>query len=448
MPSLPPEMIVLLAPFAQLFSDRVWLHAQVLMAGAILAPGKRTVSSCLRVMGLAGESHFTNYHRVLNRATWSALQASKILLGVLVLVCVPLGATIVLGADDTVERRSGRKIKAKGCYRDAVRSSKKHVVRCFGLKWVALMLLVPVPWAQRVWALPFLTALCWPRKSPHHRCHKTSVDWVRQRMKQVRRWLPQRLLVLVVDGGFAAVALALAGGDSQVTMVARLRLDAALYHPPAPAPAGTRGRKPLKGQRQRSLKVWAARSDPPWEELEVDWYGGERKALWVFSRTARWYTPGQAPVAIRFVLVRDPEGKLQDAAFLCTDLQATPEQILHWVVMRWSVEVTFEEARAHLGLETQRQWSDPAIARTTPVLLGLFSLVTVLALRLGPSGQVPVETTAWYHKAEPTFSDCLTLVRRQLWRARYFVNSAAPAEYVQLPREAFEVLLNDLPLAA
>jgi hypothetical protein len=153
-------------------------------------------------------------------------------------------------------------------------------------------------------------------------------------------------------------------------------------------------------------------------------------------------------VASRFVLVRDPEGKLQDAAFFCTDLQATPQQILHWVVMRWAVEVTCEEARAHLGIETQRQWSDPAIARTTPVLLGLFSLVTVLALHLCPSGQVPVETTAWYHKAEPTFSDCLTLVRRHLWRARYCVNSASPAESVQLPREAFEVLLNDLPLAA
>ncbi len=448
MPSLPAEMIVLLAPFAQLFSERVWLHAQVLVLGAILAPGKRTVSSCLRVMGLAWEYHFTNYHRVLNRAVWSALQASKILFGLLVLLGVPPGAAIVLGADDTVERRSGRQIKAKGCYRDAVRSSKKHVVRCFGLKWVSMMLLVPVPWATRVWALPFLTVLCWPRKSPHQRRHKTSVDWVRQMMKQVRRWLPERVLVLVVDGGFAAVALALACRDRQVVMVARLRLDAALYHPPAPQPPGKRGRKPTKGKRQRSLKVWAARSDTPWEEVAVDWYGGERKALWVFSRTALWYTPGQAPVAIRFVLVRDPEGKLSDAAFFCTALQATPEQILGWVVMRWSVEVTFEEARAHLGLETQRQWSNQAIARTTPVLLGLFSLLTVLALRLCPSGQVPVETTAWYHKAEPTFSDCLTLVRRHLWRARYFVNSASPAEYGQLPREAFEVLLNDLPLAA
>lgn len=448
MPSLPAEMIVLLAPFAQLFSERVWLHAQVLVLGAILAPGKRTVTSCLRVMGLAWEHRFTNYHRVMNRTAWSALQASKILLGVLVRLLVPPGATIVLGADDTVERRSGRRIKAKGCYRDAVRSSKKHVVRCFGLKWVAMMLLVPVPWARRVWALPFLTALCWPTKSPHKRRHKTSVDWVRQMMKQVRRWLPERLLVLVVDGGFAAVALALACRESQVVMVARLRLDAALYHPPAPQPPGKRGRKPTKGKRQRSLKVWAARTDTPWQAVTVDWYGGERKEVLVFSRTALWYTPSWAPVPIRFVLVRDPEGKLQDTAFFCTNLQATPAQVLQWVVMRWSVEVTFEEARAHLGVETQRQWSDRAIARTTPVLLGLFSLVTVLALRLRPSGQIPVESTAWYHKPEATFSDCLTLVRRHIWRARYLVHSAPKADLVQLPREAFECLLNDLPLAA
>ena len=448
MPSLPPEMIVVFAPFAQLFSDRVWLHAQVLVLGALLAPGKRTVSSCLRVMGLAGEEHFTNYHRVLNRATWSALRAGQILLGLLVRVVVPPGATIVLGADDTVERRSGRQIKAKGCYRDAVRSSRKHVVKCFGLKWVSMMLRVPVPWSQRVWALPFLTVRCWPPKSRHKRRHKTSVDWVRQMLKQTRRWLPGRLLVLVVDGGFAAVALARACVASHVTLVSRLRLDAALYHPPPPPPPGQRGRKPTKGARQRRLKVWAARSDTPWQETTVDWYRGERKRLWVFSRTALWYTPGLAPVAIRFVLVRDPEGKLSDAAFFCTDRHATPEQILHWVVMRWSVEVTFEEARAHLGLETQRQWTDKAIARTPPVLLGLFSLVTVLAWRFCPNGHIPVEVSAWYHKPEATFADCLAVVRRQIWRARYLVNSAPQADFVQLPREAFALLLNDLPLAA
>lgn len=448
MPSLPVEMIVVLAPFAQLFSEPVWRHAQVLVVGAILAPGKRTVSSCLRVMGLTWEPHFTNYHRVLNRAQWATLQAGKILLGVLVRAFVPPGAVIVLGADDTVERRSGRKIKAKGCYRDAVRSSKKHVVKCFGLKWVSLMVLVPVPWARRVWALPFLTVLCWSPKSHHKRRHKTSVDWVRQMIKQVRRWLPQQLLVLVVDGGFAAVALALACTASEVAMVSRMRLDAALYHPPGPQPAGKRGRKPTKGARQRSLKAWAARTDTPWETVVVNWYHGEQKTLQVFSRTALWYTSGWAPVAIRFVLVRDPDGRLADTAFFCTDLQATPTQIVAWVVMRWSVEVTFEEARAHLGLETQRQWSDRAVARTTPVLLGLFSLVTLLALRLYPSGQIPIENSAWYHKSAATFADCLTLVRRHLWRGRYLNNSALQADLVQLPREAFECLLDDLPLAA
>jgi hypothetical protein len=448
MPPLPEAIILVLTPFAPLFSHRVWCHAQLLLLGAILAPGARTVTAALRVMGLAMERHFTNYHRVLNRATWSARHGSQILVGVLITLLVPPSATIVLGADDTVERRSGRKIMAKGCYRDAVRSTKKHIIRCFGLKWVSMMLLVPVPWSRRVWALPFLTALCWPAGKGTRRRRKTSVDWVRQMMKQVRRWLPGRRLVLVVDGGFAAVSLALACVKQQVVMVSRLRWDAALYHPTGPQPPGKRGPKPTKGKRQRRLQEWAVRSDTPWETVEVDWYGGQRKTVWVFCRTALWYTPRVPPVAIRYVLVADPEGKLRMEAFFCTDLAATPVEILQWVVMRWSVEVTFEEARAHLGLETQRQWSDHAIARTTPILLALFSLVTVLALKLSHGGELPVSVTAWYHKAEPTFADCLTLVRGHLWRARYLVNSAAEAEFVQLPREALALLLHDLPLAA
>ena len=448
MPPLPEAIILVLAPFAPLFSPRVWRHAQVLLLGAMLASGARTVTAALRVMGLSCERHFTNYHRVLNRATWSARQGSRILLGLLMLLLVPPGATLVLGADDTVERRTGRKIKAKGCYRDAVRSTKKHVIRCFGLKWVSMMLLVPVPWSQRVWALPFLTALCWPAQKGGRRRHKTSIDWVRQMMKQVRRWLPGQRLVLVVDGGFAAVSLALACVTHHVVMVSRLRWDAALYHPPAPQPPSKRGRKPTKGPRQRSLQAWANRSDTPWETVEVDWYSGQRKTLWVFSHTALWYTPGLPPVDIRYVLVADPEGKLRLEAFFCTDLRATPVEILQWVVMRWSVEVTFEETRAHLGVATQRQWSDRAIARTTPILLGMFSLVTVLALQWRQDGQIPVPVTAWYHKVEPTFADCLALVRQHLWHARYLVYSGAEPEFVQFPRAALELLLTGLPLAA
>jgi hypothetical protein len=448
MPPLPDAIILLFAPFAPLFSARVWRHAQVLLLGAMLAPGARTLTAALRVMGLSGERHFTNYHRVLNRASWSLRQAGRILLGWLVPSRMPPGATIVLGADDTVDRRAGRRITAKGCYRAAVRSSKKHVIRCFGLKWVAMLLVVPGPWSQRVWALPFLTALGWPAQKGGRRRHKTSIDWVRQMMQQVRRWLPGQRLVLVVDGGFAAGSLALACVTHHVVMVSRLRWDAALYHPPGPQPPSKRGRKPTKGPRQRSLHAWANRSDTPWETVEVDWYGGQRKTLWVFSYTALWDTPGLPPVDSRYVLVAAPEGTRRMEAFFCPELRATPVEILQWVVMRGSVEVTFEEARAHLGVETQRQWSDRAIARTTPVLLGVFSLVTVLALQWRQDGQIPVPVPAWYHKAEPTFVDWLALVRQQFWRTRYVVHAAAEPAVVQFPRAALALLLTGLPLAA
>src|SRR5262245_37966889 len=187
MPPLPDAIIPLLVPFAPLFSARVWRHAQLLLLGAILAPGARTVTAALRAMGLAREDHFTNDHRVLNRATWSARYGSRIFMGLLITLLVPPGATIVFGADDTVERRSGRKIAAQGCYREAVRSTKKPVIHCFGLKWVSMMLLVPVPWSRRVWALPFLSALGWPAEQDNPRRHKTNVDWVRQMRQQACR---------------------------------------------------------------------------------------------------------------------------------------------------------------------------------------------------------------------------------------------------------------------
>ena len=470
---LPEGIITILAAFAPLFSDRVWYHAQELMIGAILSPGKRTVSAALRVMGRSEERHFTNYHRVLNRVKWNSLQGSRILLGLL-LAMFPSPGAIVLGVDETIERRSGKKIKHVGCYRDPVRSTRKHVVRCFGVKWVSMMLLVPVPFSHRICALPFLTLPCEPevkeknansgKKKPTHPSkgrHKTSVDWARQTclcvlsharrqvIKQVHRWLPNRLLVLVVDGGFAAMSLMWACKGISTTMVSRLRWDAALYHPPKPRQKGQRGPTPKKGQRQRRLRTWAARSDTPWQSHEIFWYGGTRKTMLLFSRTALWYRPGWDPVPIRYVIVRDPQSKLKDEVFFCTDPSLCPLQILKWVVMRWSVEVTFEEARAHLGLETQRQWSDLAVERTTPCLLALFSIVTLMTLHLCQDKAIPIQTTAWYKKQQPTFSDCILLVRRHIWRARFLVNSAPEAEFVQFPKEMLDLLcMFDLPVAA
>ena len=444
---LPPEIVALLAVFAPLFSDRVWIKAQLLAVGAILATGNRTVCAVLRAMGLSQERHFTNYHRVLNRDTWSCLAAGQILLGLIVAV-IPRDWPIVLAADDTIERRSGRRIKARGCYRDPVRSSRKHVVKCFGLKWVCLMILVPVPWSQRVWALPFLTTLCWPAGAGRRTTHKTALDLARQMVLPVRRWLPQRELILVTDGGFAAVDLARACQRYQVTMICRLRLDAALYHPPSPQAPGKRGPKPKKGPRQRRLAEWARRSDTPWEQVEVNWYGGQCKTMQVFSRTGLWHRRGCDPVAIRYILSRDPEGKQADAAYFCTDEGVAPEAILKYVVQRWSLEVTLEEVRAHLGLETQRQWSGLAIARTTPVLLGLFSVVTLAALRWHEAGLLSAEQTAWYVKEEPTFSDCLRLIRGRIWEVRISSTSEDRADVIQLPRQIVEAIVHGLSSAA
>lgn len=444
---LPPEMVAALAAFAPLFSDRVWVKAQLLIVGAILATGNRTVCAVLRIMGKSQEQHFTNYHRVLNRDAWSCLTAGQILLG-LIVAALPRDWPIALAADDTIERRNGRRIRAKGCYRDPVRSSRKHVVKCFGLKWVTLMILVPVPWSDRVWALPVLTTLCWPEGAGRRATHKTAIDWTGQMVLQVRRWLPERRLILVTDGGFAAAELAHACQRHGVTLICRLRLDAALYHPPGPQPPGKRGRKPKKGPRQRRLTEWAERGDTPWQEVEVRWYGGQCKLMQVFSRTGLWYRRGCDPVAIRYVLARDPEGAQSDAAYFCTDERFGPEQILRYVVQRWSVEVTIEEARAHLGLETQRQWSDLAILRTTPVLLGFFSLVTLAALRCHGAGLLSPERTAWYAKVEPTFSDCLRLIRARIWQARIGDASGDEADVIQLPRGFFEAVVQGLATAA
>ena len=417
--NLPVEMIILLQAFTPVFSERTWDWAQVLVVGAILAPGKRTVTAVLRVMGLSEERQFQRYHRVLNRAVWSSLQVSQILLGLLVTAFVASGVPVIVAADETLERRQGDKIKAKSVFRDAARSSRKHTVTSYGLRWVCMALLVPVPWSQRVWALPFLTVLAPSKKTnlANGKRHKTSIDWVGQMIGQVRCWLPERQLVLVVDGGLAAIKLGqrCLNYANPVTCVSRLRLNARLYDWPGHQPKGKPGPKPKKGKRQPSLETRLNDPATVWQTLSLDWYQGSKRTLEIATGIALWHTPGQDPMPLRWVLVRDPADKLLPAAFFATDLDATPEQILAWVIMRWGIEVTFEEARAHLGLETQRQWSDLAIARTPPALLGLFAFITLLAHRLTADEPLPVRSAAWYTKSEATFSDVIALVRRKLW---------------------------------
>jgi hypothetical protein len=439
-----------LGAFAPVFSERVWDWVQVLVVGAILAPGKRTVTSALRVMGLSDEAQFQNYHRVLNRAVWSALEVSQILLGLLVAAFVPPEAPIIVGADETLERRKGEKIVDKGVYRDAAQSSKKHLVTSFGLRWVSMMLLVPVPWSSRVWALPFLTALAPSKKvnEANGKHHKTSIHWIMQMIAQVRRWLPERDILLVVDGGLVSVELGQRCGQYGVRLVGTLNVNVRLFDQPDPQPPGKRGRKPRKGARQLSPEQRLDAPNTIWQPIEMPWYGGERRQMEFTSGQSLWHTPGQDPLPIAWVLVRDPSGDLDPRAFFTTDLSASPSQILTWVILRWGVEVTFEEVRAHLGFETQRQWNRQAIQRTSPAILGLFSLITLLAHPLLGDDPLPVHSAAWYVKSEAAFSDVIGFVRHFLWTHIEFVNSGGKTKPPPISNTVLHGLVETLCYAA
>src|SRR5215210_3422868 len=344
---LPARFAAVILCFAPLFRQHTWRHAEVVLLGAILVPGQRTVTSILRISGLCRERRFVNYHRVLNRAAWSGRAAARVLLGLLLEAFVPKGP----------------------------------------------VLLVPIPWAGRVWALPFLTVLAPSERyaAERGRRHKKLTDWARQLVLQARRWMPARALVLVADSSFAALDPLADLVRQGVTCVTRLRLDAALCSPAPPRPPRARGRPRIKGERLPTLAKVLADPTTAWQRVVVpDWYGEGERVVEICSETAVWRHAGLPVVPIRWVLLRDPNRRFDPQALLCTDLAQEPLQILRWFAQRWQLEVTFREVRDHLGVETQRQWSDKAIARTTPCLLGLFSVVTLLANRLSRHARLQV----------------------------------------------------------
>lgn len=436
------EYTNVLALFAIHFSPQLWPLVQTLVTGAILARGQRTVTAILRVMGLSNEQHFVNYHRVLQRARWSSHALSRTLLHLLIQTFVSTGV-IVIGGDETIERRRGAKIKAKGIYRDPVRSSHSHFVKASGLRWVNLMLLAPIPFAERIWALPFLTLLA-PSERFYETCgraHKKLTTVMRQALLQVRRWLPDRTLVFVADSSYAVIEFLwqMTQLAHPIIMVVRLRMDAALYEPALPREAKQKGRPRKKGKRLATLLALAADPATVWTtQVMRHWYGEVKRSIEFTSNTAVWFHTGQPPLPIRWVIVRDPLGRFKTQALLCTDLNATPLQIIEWFIQRWQMEVTQREVCEHLGVETQRQWSDLAILRTTPALFGLFSLVTVLAPRLAQRGKVLARETAWYAKPRPTFSDALAAVRLELWRQPNFQMSKNNRDIAKLPNAIFK----------
>jgi hypothetical protein len=449
--SLPIAFSSAIGVFAPVFSRPVWQHVKVLLTGAVLTPGQRTVTAILRIMGRSAAPDFQTYHRVRNRAVWSPLTASRLLLRLRVAVFIPRGV-VICGLDDTIERRRGEQSKAKGIDRDPVRSSHTPVVKASGLRWLACMVLTPLSWADRVWARPFWTALCPSERcyAPRGRRHQPLTARAWQLMRLVVRWWPGREMVCVADSSFAALELL----DQVATLprasvLTRLRLDAALYDPPPPRAPGTTGRPRLTGKRRPTLEAVLADEKTQWTTLTVDdWYGEGPREVEVATDTAVWYHTGKPPVAIRWVLIRDPPERCKPQAWLATHLEHTCAQMLAWFVRRWTMEVTCEEARAHLGMETPRQWHERAIARTTPALLSLYSIMTLNAQLLIEQGMTCVRSTAWDRKTRPTFADAIALVRRQLWEHLHFSMSHQETDMIKIPRALLERFTEALCYAA
>jgi hypothetical protein len=443
--SLSPSIIAIIAPFAVLFSRSSWQTASTLLLGAILCRGRRTVTGILRTIGLSQDPGFSKYHRILNSLDWSAKRGSAILLKILLKMAGEERPVILI--DETLERRKGKKIRAKGYYRDAVRSSRSKTVNTTGLKWLVMALSLRFNFARRAFALPFFTILEPSEKSTINqgRRHKTSLDWSVQMIMQLVRWAPTIPFILVGDGGFACAKLAWACFKYHIALVSRLKMNARIYALPEETPPGKRGRKPKKGIRLISFKEMLKMEDLPWKEVEIAGYDGKKKRVNYLTNTSMWGADGFHPIAIRWVLVKDPTGEMDPLPLMSTDVNLTAIRIIELYIDRWGLEVTFQEARELLGVETQKQWSDKAIARTTPILMALYTIVCLIGHRLNEESPLIAEKAAWYDKETLTFSDLLKAVRVVLWKDNLFFRKgfSDTSLKIQLENEGLKNSLRD-----
>ena len=441
MPRTDP-IITMLEPFRCLFTAPTWKKLLTLLRGTLLARGRRTVTAALWHTGHEQDPNFSTFHQVLNRARWSPLQASRHLLGCIMETFGQAGGTLDIVIDETLERRWGSKIHKRGHYRDSALSSHERSVSSPGLRWIVLAVVVSVPWTKQRWALPFLCVLATtPEVSAQLGLrHKTLGMRAQQVVSLLRRWLPSVPMKLLGDRAYSILELGLHCRRQHITLIAPFRLDSMIHQPAPVRDSHTIGRPCVVGPRLPSLDHVLHDPDTTWACLTLEWYGEGQRTLELCTGTAWWYRFGSTPLPIRWVLTRDPAGKRPPKALFSTDQTLSAEEIVYDFMKRWSLETTFEESRAYLGIETQRQWSDRAIERTTPLLFGLYSLVTLFGSALAPDGHPPLQRARWYPKSVATFSDILALVRRHLWGNFVFPTSRSDPNVVLWPRSTLQQL--------
>ncbi len=420
-------IVTLLASFDSALTVPTAGNLAVLLRGAVLSTGPRTVTGCLLAAWPWVRKHWSAYANVVRRARMNLLVLARKLFE-LVVALVPPESVIELVVDESLVRRYGPRVVGIGMHRDAVRSSHGCHAVTPGHKWVVVSVVIRLPFMRRAVALPVLSALYTParharrnRSRALYRRHRTVGELALLLVRLVVRWAPGRRFRLIGDGTYGTHDLADALNPASrheslrgVSLVSRFSLDAAIYAP-APPYSGC-GRPRVKGHKLPSPREVAADPDTDWTRLNVAWYGGTRKDVLVCSGTGRWYRRGSAATPVRWVLVRDPDGRRGDEVFFTTDLTLSSQQIIETFVRRWGQETTFQEARALLGLETLRNRSANAVRRSVPLLLGVYSLIAVWFAQHVRTPHDYKRSTPWYSKDCVTFSDMLAAARHDILR--------------------------------
>jgi hypothetical protein len=446
--SLPAAAQPLFDRFSVAFSQPTFQRFVLLSIGSILAMGRRTTTALLWTVRSAVQGHPSSYHRVFSRSPWSPWRLGKVLAAV-ILELIPADQPVILSVDDTVAQHKGKHVYGKGCHHDAVRSTHTHIVWKWGHKWVVLAINVKFPFANRAWALPVLCALYKPMeldRTEGHR-HRTLIDLARGLVAALIHWFPGRRFVLLGDGGYASHELARFARHHcrHLILVSRFHGDANLYAPPPKTKRRGVGRPRVKGRKLASPDWIVAHCKRT--KAKVGWYGGGQRKIEFVSQSAHWYKGGGGLVPLRWVFVHDRQGTHRDEYFYCTDPNLSPQEIVTLFTTRWSIEVTFQEVREHLGFETTKQHCSKSILRTGPCLLSCYSVVTLVYAKLVEHSRPILHNTPSYSKSQATFSDALYAVRRCLWDQAILKQAIPEAVVAKLPAQFMQFMLDQLSTA-
>jgi hypothetical protein len=369
---LPPEATLVLATLSPTFTDPTSRRFVTLLVAALLTTGRRTVANLLRTLGSLADGHRTDYQRVLSRAPWSGIELGCALAGFLLRHLLPQGAVVLVG-DDTVDGHKGKHVYGKARHRDPVRSTKSYTAWRYGHRWVVLAVLVRFPFAKRPWALPVLVDLyrCPEDDRRRRRPHRTPAQLMCRLLRLLLIRCPGRTFVFVGDASYGTheVARFCHRHRGRLTLVSKFCPDANLFEPPPPY-AG-KGRPRVKGRRLPKARQAVGLLRPSSRSrLTVGWYGGGIRRVGVVTCAAHWYKSGRGLVPVRWVFVSDRSGSHRDEYLFTTDPSLTPAEVIGLYTSRWNIETTFQELRAHLGLETTRGWCQRTVLRAAPCLFG------------------------------------------------------------------------------